>query len=257
MTSMNQFGLSRNIPNNIKREVRQKCGFGCVVCGSAIYQYHHFDPPFREAKEHNPNGITLLCGKCHDFFTKSIWSDNKLKHYNNNPKSLDRGFSFGLFDIGHTPPTIKFGPNTFINTSEIINIYGIPILEIDPSEVQSGPFRISGLFYNDIGEKIFQIEENEWKGLINNWDIEQTGNSLIIRRDQRKIALEIITNPQKELIVSKINMVFQDVKLQGNINNDFIIEISSVKQIITSGIIFKNARCGICIEENGIIFGKS
>ena len=254
---MNQFGLSRNIPNIIKREIRQKCGFGCVVCGSAIYQYHHFDPPFREAKEHNPNGITLLCGKCHDYFTKSIWSDNKLKHYNNNPKCIEREFSFGIFDIGQTPPIVKFGPNTFINTAEIINIYGIPILKIDPPEVQSGPFRISGLFYNDIGEKIFQIEENEWKGSINNWDIEQTGNSLIIRKDQRKIALVIITNPQRELIINNINMLFKDVKLYGNINNDFIIEIHSSRQIMSSRNVIINQRCGICINENGIIFGKS
>ncbi|GAH43227.1 unnamed protein product, partial [marine sediment metagenome] len=55
MSSTNQYGLSRYIPLEIKRAVRQKCGFGCVVCGSTIYQYHHFDPPFNEAKQHNPN----------------------------------------------------------------------------------------------------------------------------------------------------------------------------------------------------------
>jgi hypothetical protein len=45
----NNHGLSRDIPDHVAREVRQRCGFGCVCCGSALYQYHHFDPLFREA----------------------------------------------------------------------------------------------------------------------------------------------------------------------------------------------------------------
>ena len=76
---------------------------------------------------------------------------------------------------------------------------------------------------------------------------------MIIRRDQRKIALELITTPQKELIVSKIDMVYQNVKLQDNINDKFKIEISSSTHVLTKRNIFKNLKCGICIEKNRII----
>jgi len=256
MSSTNQYGLSRYIPLEIKRAVRQKCGFGCVVCGSAIYQYHHFDPPFNEAKQHNPNGITLLCGNCHDYLTKNIWSIDKLEKHNNDPKCLESGFSFGVFDIGSTPPVIKFGPNTFINTAETINVYGTPILMIEPPEVESSPLRMSGLFCDEEGKEIFKIEENEWKGYVSNWDIEITANSLTLRRDMGIIALKITSNPPQELIIEKINMNYRGVKLVGSIDSNFIIETPSGSQTLTEGNVITCAKYGIYIDQSGIIFGK-
>ena len=61
MDDTNKHGLSRYIPEAIKREVRQRCGFGCVICGFGFYDYEHFDPDFADAKFHDPNGMTLLC----------------------------------------------------------------------------------------------------------------------------------------------------------------------------------------------------
>ena len=61
----NKHGLTRDIPNDVKRKVRQRDGFGCVICGSAFYTYEHFDPEFVEAENHDPHGICLLCGTCH------------------------------------------------------------------------------------------------------------------------------------------------------------------------------------------------
>ena len=62
--TMNRFGLGRDIPGTTKRIVRQRCGFGCVVCGAAFYQYEHVDPAFADARVHDPEKICLLCGGC-------------------------------------------------------------------------------------------------------------------------------------------------------------------------------------------------
>jgi hypothetical protein len=75
----NRFGLSRDIPRGIKREVRRRSGFGCVICGCAIFEYEHVDPPFSEAKQHDPSGITLLCGQCHSYVTRGVWSKDKVQ----------------------------------------------------------------------------------------------------------------------------------------------------------------------------------
>jgi len=40
----NKFGLSRTIPEAIKSQIRRDDGYGCVVCGNALYQYEHIDP---------------------------------------------------------------------------------------------------------------------------------------------------------------------------------------------------------------------
>lgn len=55
---------SRNIPEKIKREVRQRCGFGCVICGLPIYDYEHMKE-WAKVKEHIAEDITLLCPEHH------------------------------------------------------------------------------------------------------------------------------------------------------------------------------------------------
>lgn len=51
--AMNKHGLSRTIPEPVKREVRQACGFGCVFCGHALVEYEHVDPLFADARLHD------------------------------------------------------------------------------------------------------------------------------------------------------------------------------------------------------------
>lgn len=43
---------SRNIPLSIQRKVRQRCGFGCVICGMPLYEYEHM-AEWAQVKRHN------------------------------------------------------------------------------------------------------------------------------------------------------------------------------------------------------------
>ncbi|WP_140145769.1 HNH endonuclease, partial [Vibrio parahaemolyticus] len=79
MSDKNKHGLSRYIPEDVKRKVRQKCGYGCVVCGTAIVEYEHVDPEFSEAKEHDPDKIVLLCSQCHAKVTRKFLSKESIK----------------------------------------------------------------------------------------------------------------------------------------------------------------------------------
>ena len=109
---MNRFGLSRDIPNETKRLIRQRCGFGCVVCGSAFYQYEHVDPNFADARVHDPERIALLCGSCHDRVTRGALSKETVKRWALHPRAKELGFSFGPFDIGLHRPVIVAGTLT-------------------------------------------------------------------------------------------------------------------------------------------------
>ena len=44
----------------LKREVRQRCGFGCVICGYPIYEYDHI-LGWAKVKRHLTMKITILC----------------------------------------------------------------------------------------------------------------------------------------------------------------------------------------------------
>lgn len=50
MSDINKYGLTRDIPASVKRAVRQRDGFGCVICGLGIYTYEHIDQPFKNDK---------------------------------------------------------------------------------------------------------------------------------------------------------------------------------------------------------------
>lgn len=46
---VSQHGLSRQIPEEIRLEVRRRCGFGCMQCGNSIVQCEHTEPEFAAA----------------------------------------------------------------------------------------------------------------------------------------------------------------------------------------------------------------
>ena len=79
MSEVNKYGLSRYIPSDVRREVRQRSKFGCVICRRGFYQYEHIDPPFDDATEHNPSHICCLCGSCHDSVTRGHISKEAIK----------------------------------------------------------------------------------------------------------------------------------------------------------------------------------
>src|SRR5689334_6226345 len=70
MAKPNKHGLSRDIPKRIKREVRRRSRFGCVLCRSGIYDYEHIDPEFADARKHDPDKICCLCPSCHALVTR-------------------------------------------------------------------------------------------------------------------------------------------------------------------------------------------
>ena len=107
--SNNKHGLSRTIPEPVKREVRQRCGFGCVVCGSAIVQYHHFNPLFEEAQVHFADGINLLCGKCHDKVTRGMIGDRQVREADAYPFCKHAGVVKDMLFLAAGVRTVRLG----------------------------------------------------------------------------------------------------------------------------------------------------
>jgi hypothetical protein len=210
--------LKRCIPTDTKQKVRQRCGFGCIICGHAFYHYHHFDPPFAEAEKHDPDGITLLCGQDHDLAHSGFLPVSVIRECNQKPKSLDVGFSHAPFYIGQDQSLIViFGNVTFIETPTIIEAFGEPILKIEPSEKIGAPFMLSGTFYDNKGNRILEICQNELRNPIGDWDIEVKRPRIIIRRAPRKIALQMsIKSPR--IVVEKIDMFYEGFRIKGKEN---------------------------------------
>jgi trigger factor len=52
------------IPADVLRRVRQRCGFGCVICGLPFYDVDHI-VDYTDMRIHDEDNLTLLCQNHH------------------------------------------------------------------------------------------------------------------------------------------------------------------------------------------------
>jgi hypothetical protein len=254
---MNRFGLSRDIPEESKRRVRQRDGFGCVCvcCGLGIYQYDHFDPEFSEATAHHENGIILLCAACHAKKTKGLLSRDTIAAAAANPRCKQNGFSREAFDVGNQHPQIVFGSIVGVELKCFLRVLGEELFSILPPEIEGGPFRLNAKMANAQSKVIFEICKNEWRIRSDNWDAEQVGQRVIVKNGPKDVALSIRSEPPTRIVVEQLNMQWRGVKILAK-------EGSKATCVIESGARFETAEghvgfgdVGIDITEKGIGYG--
>ena len=239
----NKYGISRDIPADTRREVRKACGFGCVVCGLAIVEYEHIDPPFSEAKDHDPNRIALLCPQCHAKVTRSFLSKQTVQEARRTPFCKQKGFASEFFDIGRSHPKLTFAGSTTINTPIPIMVQGIVLFQIEQAEESGAPFRLSGNFYDSVGKLSLQIVDNEWRPRSSNWDVEATGGVITIRENPRHISLRLRTILPNGLEVEQLDMFVNKWRIVGN-KRELTVESPDGRQTTFSGCIASGHRVG-------------
>lgn len=246
MATVNKHGLSRDIPLPVRREVRQRCGFGCVVCGSGIIDYDHFDPEYAEAKDHKAEGITLLCPTCHGKVTRGMMSRQTLIEHNADPKCNQSGFSSEFFDFGVSSPELKFAGATIIDCPIPFTLGGQAPFKVEPPEKEGAPFRLSGCFFNQDGNPGLVIIQNEWRALTNNWDVEVAGPNLTIRNAPSSIALKLKAVPPKGIVVEKMDMLFNGHQIKGS-EDELIVTFPNGIDFTMTNLIVGNCPIGIAM----------
>lgn len=216
MAERNRHGLPRTIPEAIKREIRQRCGFGCVKCGLSIYDYEHFDPDFKDAKEHSPAGITLLCMQCNQKRNRKWLSKDSVIVADKNPKALSDGFASEFFDFGSDNLIVQFAGTSFMDCRHVIAIRKMPILTVTKPEEPGTPIRLSGRFCDETGAATLCIDDNQWRAGADNWDVEIKGPRILIRSEPGKLSLILKAEPPNKIVIEKIDMLYDGVYLKGN-----------------------------------------
>ncbi|EPV3657267.1 HNH endonuclease [Citrobacter sedlakii] len=210
MAKVNKFGLSRNIPASVKREVRKRCGFGCVICACPIIEYEHIDPPFHLAKEHLVESIALLCPNCHAKVTKRLYPKDKVKKALLNPAAFNKGVTSLIHEFDSGFPVIKFGGSTFYECNIPLVVRNENILEIN---MQDQVALISGRFYDSKGRLSLEIIENEWVCGVNNWDVEIIGPRLIIKEKKHGSVLSIVFDVPNAIDIKSFNMLVNGLRV--------------------------------------------
>lgn len=217
----NRYGLSRTIRDSIKREIRRRSKFGCVLCRSGIYEYEHIDPEFADAREHDPDKICCLCPSCHALVTRGQRSKAMVaKAYR---------------DIQDTPPEKvppPTGPLDFhTGTAElligglqyspavttVLRYHGRNLMWVAPSYKDGEPGRITAVFADDAGREVFAIDQNEWVGSGDALDIEVRGARLVVRqKPTNRVCLALRLDPPGRIVIEQLDMRYKDAHVLAN-----------------------------------------
>jgi hypothetical protein len=216
----NAFGLSREIPANVKRLVRQRDGFGCVICGLGIVQYEHVDPEFKDARDHDPNCIALLCPQCHAKVTTRMWSKARVKLAMRSPKCRQIGYAREFFDFSDGYPELQLGGVLLRNCPTPIQVGGYPLFKIKRPDLDGEPFLFSGMFTDSTGQVSLEIEDNEWKAYSSSWDVEVGGPTIKIREAHRSIHLVLTIVQPNTMVVEQLDMSLGGFRFEAN--GDFL-----------------------------------
>jgi hypothetical protein len=201
MTTTNQFGLSRHVPADVKRQVRQRCFFGCVICGGAIVEYEHFDPLFKEARTHNSQGITLLCPDHHTEAGKGLLTKTQVVAADRNPKCAQVGYADYVFNLGGVAPNLVVGGNQIGSYLAIGDQRHVEILAPEPG---SQRWQISAEFPDKDGNTVCKIVENELQISNAAYDFEQVANRFTIKEAGGRTILGLRAEPPQTLYVDEL-----------------------------------------------------
>ncbi|MBX9580543.1 MAG: hypothetical protein K2X87_09560 [Gemmataceae bacterium] len=208
---MNRHGLSRDIPADRALRVRRECGFGCVLCGKSVVHYDHFNPEFKDATDHDPAGIALLCGGCHDEKSRKYLSTATIAGARLNPLCKRTGFSWKKLGL-QGEPIVDLGGAQFRRSP--IQIAGRRLLEVKPGEEPGVPFRLSALFTNAVGHEVLRIEDNIWKASTGSWDVACEGGRISIRSGLSDYCLILRAMPPEGVKVERLDMRLGDYHVQ-------------------------------------------
>ena len=224
---------SRNIPLPIQREVRQRCGFGCVICGLPLYEYEHM-AEWASVKRHVADEITLLCDQHHREKTGGLLPKEVVSQANLNPFNLRENVSkpYNLHFSGKDAE-IEIGGNSFTcedlgyGTAMVpVSVDGTPLIGLI---IADGHLLLNLVIFDEYNNPVLHIKNNQLYYSTEPWDIQLVGTKLTIREAHRKILIEINFQPPNKVIVSRGRFLRNGVEIlvrPKNIlitNNSFLI----------------------------------
>lgn len=242
------------IPEAVLRQVRQRCGFGCVLCGCPLYHYDHI-VDWSLSEEHDPNNITLLCAGHHDEKTRGLLSRDIVVEANKSPTNVKRGVSspYGLHLRGLECHTI-LGSNRFSsNRTGMTSIVRIDELDvISFSIAESGHVDLNVELFGGNGKLLLKVVENEMQYSTGQWDVEFVGRrqggggTLTLRHAPGDISLRLSFRD-----VGPLNIKIDSARLFfAGVDVIIIPRLCWVSNRVIAGEIVHNCDAGLVIGSN-------
>lgn len=201
------------IPEPMKREIRRRCGFGCVICGYPLYDYHHIKG-WANVHEHVAEDITLLCDN-HHRQADGLLPTYEIIEANRNPHNLKQGQSsqhklyfrgkhchFVLGNVGFANP-----PG---NQLTVLSVDGHTLLGFT---IEDEHLLLTLNLYDWSNNLILKIINNQLCYSVTPWDITFIGRTLTIREKTRKFLIEIEFTPPYAVLITKGRFIYNGAEI--------------------------------------------
>lgn len=199
---------SRTPPAAIARQLRQEAGFGCVVCGCPIVEYHHIIE-WNEKKHFDPDHMVAMCPNHHSEYGKL----DKSKAYTakQNPINIRKGRIEGLLGGNKGQKALRLGAMTVKNCGSALNFSGINLFSYSLS---NGEYLLDVFLPDENFWPELEVSKNSLKAEIGGfWDIEFKTNWVKFRRKKGNIFLEIDFRGDLVEIDGRFDIAGQSVSL--------------------------------------------
>lgn len=222
---------SRNMPLPIQREVRQRCGFGCVICGMPLYEYEHMEE-WALVERHVADEITLLCDQHHREKTGGLLPKELVRQANADPYNLRERTSkpYSLHFSGKTAEVI-IGSNSFTCDDQGYGTAMIP-LSVDGVALVAflmgdGHLLLNLVVFDEYNVPVLHIKNNQLYYSTIPWDIQLVGTTLTIREAHRKILLEVEFSPPSKITINRGRFLRNGIEVLVRPDNILITNNSS------------------------------
>ncbi|WP_445398991.1 hypothetical protein [Zobellella sp. An-6] len=242
--NINKYGLKRYIPADIRSKIRKNSGFGCVICGCVLVDYEHIEPEFHNAKEHDPDKMTLLCISCHGRVTRKLISKNQVWEARSNPKALQDGAVHDLLFTDTENMEIRIGNSRYKDTKVILTIHGKPILWFEPPVEENELYNLCAIFCDDSGKPISYVNRNQFIAFSSNQDVKSESTILTIHSGGFK-CLEMDREGGEVINISRMKGRYLDTQVTVNAKGELLMKQGESK--FTLGEIQVN-NCGSAIS---------
>jgi hypothetical protein len=248
----------RDIPEPIKRHVRQRCGFGCVICGLPLFEYEHLKG-WANVQRHMAEEITLLCDRHHREKTAGLLPLADVAAADVNPFNRRAGVSasYDLHFAGNRCELV-IGSNRAV-IDHLAEGTGMCALMVDGVSLahfrlSEGRLLLSFLLFDEINRLILRVLDNEVVYVADIWDIELVGTNLVLRQAARQILADIVFDPDAgRVIVSRGRFLLNGVEVL--ITPDYALVVNNRMQFSHTSI--ENCAFGLVLGEMPQEFGAA
>lgn len=202
------------IPEDVKREVRQRCFFGCIFCGLPVYDYDHI-VDWSETQAHEPASITLLCPRHHSEKTRGLLTREQVIAANETPFNATAGVTtpYGLHFEGHSLVTMRIGSDVFQSSSNLypIVIDDVPCVAFVRTDQGLGLWLV---LMDEFNHPKVVVENNELIVRADAWDVRFEGQKLTIRDGNGLVFLRMRFEPPASITMERARILRNGVWIE-------------------------------------------